>query len=235
MSEKKPEIIHILIVEDEPTIIELLRIGLNYEGFQVSIADNGKSGLEAAWETDFDLMLLDLMLPDVDGFEVCRRLRQRGREIPIIMLTARGELSDRVEGLDLGADDYITKPFSFEEVLARIRAVLRRRGKVSEQSVLQCGDLTLNAERREVFCLQKRLELTPLEFSLLELFMRHPHRVFTRETLVNRVWGLDYLGETNVIDVHVSHLRQKVGECGRQMIRTVYGVGYCFRDDYEME
>lgn len=228
--------LHILIVDDEPTIIELLRIGLNYENFQVSIADNGKIGLETAWETDFDLIILDLMLPDLDGFEICRRLRQRGKQTPVIMLTARGDLSDRVTGLNLGADDYITKPFSFEEVLARIHAVLRRRGKSTEQIVFRAADLTVNTETREVVRDGKRLNLTPLEYALLENFMRHPRRIFTRETLVNRIWGLDFAGETNSVDVHISHLRRKIGKKAQRLIRTIYGIGYCFReDDEEME
>ena len=175
-----------------------------------------------------DVVVLDIMLPDVDGFEVCRRIRSRGCDVPIFMLTAKKEMENRVKGLDLGADDYLTKPFSFDELLARIRALLRRSGKKSEAVVLSAGDLMLNVETREVTKGGKPVRLTPTEFALLELFMRHPRRVFTRETLLNRVWGYEYVGDTNVVDVHVSHLRSKIGDRPPRLIRTIYGVGYAF-------
>jgi DNA-binding response OmpR family regulator len=216
---------------DEPTIIEFLRTGLSYEGFRAVTATDGRTDLRLASEQEFALVILDLMLPDLDGFEVCRRLRARGREVPIIMLTARKEIPDKVAGLGLGADDYVTKPFSFEELLARIQAVLRRRGTVRESNVLSAAGLTLNPDTHEVYKGGEMLDLTPIEFALLELFMRHPRRVFTRETLLNRIWGFDHAGDTNVVDVHISHLRQKIGESSRRVIRTVYGLGYTFRPD----
>lgn len=230
--------IHILVVEDEPTIVELLHIGLAYEGYQVAVAYNGHSGLEMAEKGDFDLLILDLMLPDLDGFKVCRRLRMRENNIPIIMLTARKDIADRVAGLDMGADDYITKPFSFEELVARVRAVLRRKGNVAEPTVLRVAGMVLDLETHEVRRDDKPIDLTPIEFALLELFMRHPRRVYTRDTLLNRVWGLDYDGDANVVDVHVSNLRRKLGDRSRQLIRTVYGLGYSLRleeekDDHE--
>ncbi len=218
----------ILVIEDEPTVIEFLRTGLAYEGYEVTIAESGREGLNRALHEDFDLIILDLMLPDMDGFDVCRRLRTFGKDTPIIMLTARTEVRDRVRGLDLGADDYITKPFSFDELVARIRARLRRAGHSTEPTVLQAGDIVLNTESHEVTVKGQPVHLTPTEFALLELFMRHPRRVFTKETLLNRVWGYDYVGDTNVVEVHISHLRDKIKDKSAQHIRTVYGVGYAF-------
>jgi DNA-binding response OmpR family regulator len=223
--------LRILIVEDEPGIVELLRVGFTYEGHAVSIADDGVAGLQAATDEAFDLILLDVMLPGLDGFELCQRLRRRGNDTPIIMLTARKETPDRIAGLDYGADDYLTKPFSFAELLARMRAVLRRKGKTVEVPLLQLAGLTVNVETHEAWHDEALLELTPTEFALLELLLRHPRRVFTRETLINRVWGFDFAGDTNVVDVHISHLRQKLGAQGRELIRTVYGMGYSFRPE----
>ncbi len=221
----------ILVIEDEPTIIEFLRTGLAYEGYRVSVAPDGKTGLDLIGRESFDLVILDLMLPDVDGFEVCRRLRTWGNDVPIIMLTARKEIADRVTGLDLGADDYVTKPFSFAELLARIRALLRRRGDQVEPSELRAADLVLNVETHEVAKSGQPIHLTPTEFALLELFMRHPRRVFTKETLLNRIWGYDFAGDTNVVDVHISHLREKIGDRPPRLIRTIYGVGYTFHPE----
>lgn len=223
--------LRILVIEDEPTIVEFLRVGLTYEHCDVDIAQDGSSGLALAKQNNIDLIILDLMLPGLDGFEVCRQLRQAGNDVPIIMLTARKEVPDRVTGLNLGADDYLTKPFSFDELLARMHAVLRRRGKSNEQQVLRALDLTLTPETHEAYRNNMALALTPIEFALLELFMRNPRRVFTRETLLNRVWGYDYVGDTNAVDVHVGHLRDKIGDNERRLIRTVYGVGYSFRPD----
>jgi DNA-binding response OmpR family regulator len=223
--------LRMLVIEDEETILEFLRVGLAYEHFEVQTATDGPSGLASARQGDFDLIILDVMLPGLDGFEVCRQLRQAGYEVPIVMLTARKDVPDRVAGLNLGADDYLTKPFSFDELLARINAVLRRRGKSSAAPVLRALDLTLKPETHEVYKNDAPLDLSPIDFALLELFMRHPRRVFTRETLLNRVWGYDYVGDTNVVDVHVSHLRDQIGDGERRLIRTVYGVGYSFRPD----
>jgi DNA-binding response OmpR family regulator len=223
----------ILVIEDEPTIIEFLRTGLGYEGYQVAIAPDGRTGFDLANSETFDLIILDLMLPDMDGFDICRKLRERGDETPIIMLTARQEIADRVKGLDLGADDYITKPFSFDELVARIRALLRRQGKHPEQAVLHVGVLTINTETREVNRAGESIILTPIEFALLELFMRHPRQVFTRETLLNRVWGYDYAGDANVVDVHISHLREKIHDKPPRLIQTIYGVGYALHPEDE--
>lgn len=221
----------ILIIEDEQTILEFLRVGLTYEGFQVEVAPDGWSGLRLFNAQEFDLVILDLMLPDLDGLEICKRLRASNPDVALILLTARREIPDRIAGLNLGADDYVTKPFSFEELLARIRAVLRRRGRPEEQSLLAGGGIVLNSATHEVYKDGEPIELTPKEFALLELFMRHPKRVFTRETLLNRIWGFDFTGDTNVVDVHIHHLREKIGDRSRRLIRTNYGLGYSFRPD----
>ena len=221
----------ILVIEDEPTIIEFLRVGLTYERWDVSVAEQGGEGLALAREQAFDLIILDVMLPEMDGFEIVRRLRQAGRDTPVIMLTARKEVADRVTGLQLGADDYLTKPFSFDELLARIQAVLRRQGRAPEPTRFVARDLALDVDAHEARKGGALLDLTRTEFALLEFFMREPNRAFTRETLLNRVWGYDYAGDTNVVDVHVSHLRDKLGDGDRKVIQTIYGVGYAFRPD----
>lgn len=217
-----------LVIEDDPVITEFLCIGLKYEGYEVTPRTAGKAGLEALQQAVFDLVILDIMLPDIDGFDVCQRLRASGSDIPILMLTVKKEISDRVKGLDSGADDYLTKPFSFDELLARIRALLRRRGTIRENKRLQAEGIVLDMETREVTRNGEKINLTPTEFGLLELFMRHPRRVFTRETLLNRVLGYDYDGGTNIIDVHISHLRNKLGDRPLRLIRTIYAVGYAF-------
>ena len=223
--------LRVLVIEDEQTITEFLRVGLTYEHCEVTVAQDGPSGLALAHQQEFDLIILDLMLPGLDGFELCRQLREEKNDVPIIILTARKDVPDRVTGLNLGADDYITKPFSFDELLARIRAVLRRRGKSIEKPILHVLNLSLNPETHEAYRDGTLLDLSAIDFALLELFMQSPRRVFTRETLLNRVWGYDYVGDTNVVDVHVGHLRQAIGDGERNLIRTVYGVGYSFRPD----
>ncbi len=220
--------IKILVIEDDPVIIEFLSIGLRYEGYEVTSETTGKAGMGALKQSAFDLIILDVMLPDIDGFEVCRCIRDLGSDIPVLMLTVKKEISDRVKGLDSGADDYLTKPFSFDELLARIRALLRRSGRIDRNRKLQAGGIVLDPETREVSRNGKKVNLTPTEFGLLELFMRYPHRAFTRETLLNRVLGYDYCGGTNIIDVHISHLRNKLDDRPPRLIRTIYGVGYAF-------
>ena len=223
--------LRVLVIEDEPTIIEFLRVGLRYEKCQVDVAEDGPTGLALARQNDPDVVILDLMLPGLDGFEVCRQLREGGFTAPILMLTARQAVPDRVAGLNLGADDYLTKPFSFEELLARMRAVLRRQGQPAGPTVMRAGGLALRPDTHEAYQSDQPLDLTRIEFALLELFMNHPRQVFTRETLLNRVWGYDYAGDTNVVDVHIARLRDKLGDRARRLIRTVYGVGYSFRAD----
>ena len=224
----------ILIIDDEPGIVDFIELGLGYEGFEVQSAYDGKTGLRMVMADPPDLVILDLMLPGIDGFELCRRLR-RTEQVPVIMLTARDELDDRVRGLDLGADDYLTKPFQFKELAARIRAVLRRRtalasedsGPGSIAKMLRLQDLTLDPGSREVRRGSQTIELSGREYDLLKLLMSHPNQVLTREAILETVWGYDFMGDGNIIEVYVRYLRQKLGEPG--LIHTVRGVGYVMR------
>ena len=214
----------ILVVDDEDAILDFVELGLRYEGFEVELARDGLEALSAVAGRRPDLVLLDLNLPGMDGLDVCRRIRQ-GSDVPIIMLTARGDVDERVEGLEAGADDYLPKPFKFKELLARVRAVLRRRTSAAER-VLKFGWLELNRDTREVFQEGRPVHLTPRELDLLETFMLHPRQVMTRDVLLDRVWGTDYLGDGNLIEVHISALREKLADQDRRLIRTVRGVGY---------
>jgi DNA-binding response OmpR family regulator len=214
----------ILVVDDEDAILDFVELGLRYEGFDVELARDGLEALASITNRRPDLILLDLNLPGLDGLDVCRRVRQM-TDVPIIMLTARGDVDERVEGLEAGADDYLPKPFKFKEVLARVRAVLRRRTSAVER-ILKFGDLGLNRDTREVFLAGRPVYLTPRELDLLEVFMLHPRQVMTRDVLLDRVWGTDYLGDGNLIEVHISALREKLGDSERRLIRTVRGVGY---------
>jgi DNA-binding response OmpR family regulator len=214
----------VLVVDDEEAILDFVELGLRYEGFEVELARDGQAALAAVSSRRPDLILLDLNLPGLDGLDVCRRVRQVS-DVPIIMLTARGDVDQRVEGLDAGADDYLPKPFKFKELLARARAVLRRRTSAAER-ILRFGDLELNRDTREVFLAGRPVHLTPRELDLLEVFMLHPRQVMTRDVLLDRVWGTDYLGDGNLIEVHISALREKLGDQERRLIRTVRGVGY---------
>ncbi len=221
----------ILIVEDETEIASYLRRGLSLEGYQVDVAYDGIRGLEMAVTGNYDLVVLDLMLPGVDGFEVARRLRAES-SIPIIMLTARDAVRDRVAGLEAGADDYLVKPFAFEELLARIRAQLRRQQASLQQEVLRFANLTLDTRSRELRVGDRRVELTAKEYDLLELFMRHPNQVLTRDIIYDRVWNYDFGGESNIIEVYVRYLRQKLEANGEpRLIHTVRSVGYILRED----
>jgi DNA-binding response OmpR family regulator len=220
----------ILVIEDDPQIADLLRRGLIYEGYQVEVTADGESGLTAARDRPPDLVLLDLMLPGIDGLTVCKRLRSAS-DVPILILTAKEAVPDRVAGLDAGADDYLVKPFSFDELLARVRALLRRRRTAASQEVLRFADLTLNPKTREVFRGNRRVELTAREFELLELFMQHPRQVLTRELIYDRIWSYDFGGESNIIEVYIRYLRAKLEEAGEpRLIQTVRGVGYALRE-----
>ncbi len=230
-----------LVIDDEEHIIEFIRLGLKYEGFLVESAADGPSGVAAAQRLNPALIILDIMLPGMSGLEVCRNLRNNPttQDIPILMLTAKDALSDRVIGLDTGADDYITKPFDFEELVARIRALLRRqnRGRGDENDaaahgqLLQFGDLQLNTSTREVLRGERQIDLTATEYNLLHLFMSHPRQVLDRQTILNRVWGYDFLGETNIIEVYVRYLREKIEDSpsSPRLIQTVRGVGYVLK------
>ncbi len=221
----------ILIVEDEAEIADYLRRGLIFEGFTVEVVGDGLAALAAARERPPDLVILDLMLPGLDGLDVARRLRAVG-DVPIIMLTARDAVADRVAGLESGADDYVLKPFAFEELLARIRVQLRHREAQAAAEVLHFGPLTVNVAAHEARVNDRRIEFTAREFDLLELFMRHPHQVLTREVLYDRIWGYDFGGESNVLEVYVRALRQKLeAESTPRLIHTVRGVGYIIREE----
>jgi DNA-binding response OmpR family regulator len=217
----------VLVIDDELTMREFLEMGLGYEGFEVRTAADGAVGLEAARAWAPDLVILDRMLPGLDGLEISRRLRAAG-DVGVLMLSARGEVDDRIEGFEAGADDYLSKPFTFKELLARVRAVLRRRGIVLGR-VLAVGDLSLDRETREVRRAGRAVELTPREFELLEMFIAHPRQVFSREAILNRIWGYEYAGDANVIEAHVSALREKLGDRERTLIRSIRGVGYSLR------
>jgi two-component system OmpR family response regulator len=219
-----------LVVEDEVKLARLLRRGLHEEGYAVDVASTGQDGVWLGLEQDFDVILLDVMLPDLDGFEVCRRLREGERWSPILMLTARDGVQDRVAGLDAGADDYLTKPFSFDELLARMRALVRR-GPHERPTRLAAGDLSLDPATRRVARGDAVVELTPKEFALLELFLRHPGEALSRTRILEHVWDFAYEGDSNVVDVYVRYLREKVDRpFGRRSIETVRGVGYRLRE-----
>ncbi len=242
-----PAQLKVLVIEDEENIIELIKLGLRYEGFQVEAVSDGLEGLSITQRINPDIVILDLGLPSgsIDGLEVCRRLRINPitQDVPVLILTARGEVEDRVAGLKIGADDYLTKPFSFEELVARIQAILRRQRRSSasihgnsalerEGQVLQIGDLRLHMTTREVSRAGRHIELTVTEFNLLRLFMSHPHQVLDRQTILNKVWGYDFLGETNIIEVYVRYLREKIEDSPStpRLIQTVRGVGYVLKD-----
>ncbi len=241
--EKQPSL-KVLVVDDEDNIIELIRLGLRYEGFQVEVASDGEQGITLAQRINPDLVILDIMMPPgIDGLEVARRLRNNPttRDVPILMLTAKDEVSDRILGLQTGADDYLTKPFDFYELLERIKAILRRQNRAKSSGgdtnssdasqVLQFGDLRMNTATHEVTRGNRLIELTATEYNLLQLFMSHPRQVLDRQTILNRVWGYDFLGETNIIEVYVRYLREKIEDSpsSPRLIMTVRGVGYVLK------
>jgi DNA-binding response OmpR family regulator len=221
---------NILVVEDETKLAQFLSLELSYEGYEVIVANDGLTGLTMARENKPDLILLDWMLPQISGLEVCRRLRLTGDRVPIILLTAKDEISDRVAGLDAGADDYIVKPFSIEELLARIRASLRRNHE-EDPDLLQFTDLRLNRNTREVHRGDRSIELTVKEFDLLEYLMSHPRQVLTRDQILERVWGYNFMGDSNIIEVYVRYLRLKLeAKEEKSLVQTVRGVGYVLRE-----
>jgi two-component system response regulator MprA len=221
----------ILVVEDEPAIQELVAFTCSSNGYAVQRADSVRAAQEAIRNELPDLVILDWMLPGLDGLEVCRRLRAAG-DVPILMLTAKEDVQDRVTGLDAGADDYLVKPFDFDELLARIRALFRRAQPSSRPEVFKFADLTLDTGTHRAQRGDRYIDLTAKEYELLELFMRNPRRVLTREMIFDRVWGYDFGGESNIIEVYVRYLRQKTEEKGEpRLIHTVRGVGYVLRED----
>jgi two-component system response regulator MprA len=219
----------ILVIEDEEKILNFLRRGLIYEGYRVETAMEGSAGLASARDNPPDLVILDWMLPGIDGLEVCRRLRAASN-VPILMLTAKDAVSDRVQGLDAGADDYLVKPFALDEVLARLRALLRR-AKPDAPEILGYADLRLDTGTHQAFRGERSIDLTAKEYELLELFLQHPRQVLTREVIYDRVWGYDFGGESNIIEVYVRYLRQKTEAVGEpRLLYTVRGVGYVLRE-----
>ncbi len=226
----------VLVIDDEENIIDLITLGLKYEGFEVEAASEGEEGIAAAQRNNPILIILDWMLPDMDGLEVCRRLRTNPttQDIPILMLTAKDDVVNRVEGLNTGADDYLTKPFDFEELVARIRAVLRRKdysAAAEKSQILKVGNLQLNTASREVTRAGQPIDLTATEYNLLHLFMSHPKQVLDRQTILNQVWGYDFLGETNIIEVYIRYLREKIEDSPStpRYIQTIRGVGYIMK------
>jgi two-component system, OmpR family, response regulator len=220
----------VLVVDDEENITFLLGSALRHFGFDVTTAATGRQGLDAVRSFEPDLVLLDVMLPDLDGFEVCRRMRQDGERVPVLFLTARDATEDKVRGLTMGGDDYVTKPFSLEELIARIRTILRRAGLTASQSSrLTFGDLELDEDTREVTRAGRPIELTATEYRLLRYFMLNPRRVLTRAQLLDHVWNYDFAGDARVLETYVSYLRKKVDDGGPSLIHTVRGVGYALR------
>ena len=221
----------ILLVEDEEKLARMVELELRYEGYEVSKAFDGRSGLDQALTGTYDLVLLDIMLPQLSGMEVLRRLR-RESDLPVIMLTARDSVIDKVSGLDSGADDYITKPSAIEELLARIRAALRKRSAARGGTVLTAGSLEMDVDRHSVTVKGQGVELTKKEFDLLRHLLENKGRVLSREALLDSVWGFDFVGETNSVDVYIRFLRSKIDEAfGIKLIHTVRGVGYVIRED----
>lgn len=221
----------VLIVEDEENMVSFIQMELKYEGYEVDVADNGRLAVSMALENNYDLILLDLMLPGINGLEVCRRIRKE-KDTPIIMLTARDSVMDKVTGLQIGADDYLAKPFAIEELLARMKVILRRVKKSNKESEIKFKDISLDIEGRIVRKNDEIIELTNTEFQLLLSFMRNKNRVLTREVLLNSVWGYNSEAETNIVDVYVRYVRNKLDKLDKEKyIQTVRGVGYVMRDN----
>jgi two-component system response regulator MprA len=222
---------HLLVVDDDPAVTSLLRRGFSYEGYKVSVASTGEEALSLAREDPPDLVVLDIMMPGMDGLEVCRRLRQADPAPPILLLTAKDSPSDQVVGFDAGADDYVTKPFAFEVLNARVRALLRRR-EAEHPEVLRYADLRLDAGTRLAYRGDRQVELTATEFNLLHLLLSHPRQVLTKDQIMERVWGYDFGGNANIVEVYVRSLRTKLEAAGEpRLIQTVRGAGYALREE----
>ncbi len=221
----------ILLVEDDPSLADALRRGLAEQSYAVDVVEDGESALQMTCTESYDLVVLDVMLPRLDGYEICRRLRAQGNTVPVLMLTARDAIDDRVVGLDSGADDYLTKPFAFRELLARLRALLRREATHSKSPVLCVADLELDPSTRSVRRAGVQVELTNKEFAVLELFLRHPNQVLSRTQIADHIWDQGFVALSNVVEVYVGLLRRKLGDTSEpRLLETVRGVGYRLRD-----
>jgi two-component system, OmpR family, response regulator MprA len=221
----------VLVVDDDPDVRDAVETALELEGHRVTTAADGLAALKRMGQTEFDAVVLDVLMPDLDGFEVCRRLRTAGNRIPVLILTARDSEEDTIRGLDLGADDYLVKPFALGELLARVRALLRRTRPAGEDAPLWFAGLSLDPQTRETFRGGRRLELTRTEFALLELFLRNPRQVLTRNLIMERIWNYDFGPTSNPLEVYVSYLRRKTEADGEpRLIQTVRGVGYALRE-----
>ncbi len=227
--------IKVLVVEDESKLARFMELELEHEGYKVAIAEDGKEAIDKYFAEEPDVVLLDLMLPQLNGIEVCRRIRKESADVPIIMITAKGETMDKIAGLDSGADDYMTKPFAVEELFARIRAALRRRTDKAEENnnnILTLKNLTIDLARHTVKFDNNDIELTKREFELLVYLVQNKNIVISREQILNKVWGYDYIGETNVVDVYIRYLRTKIDDkYGVKLLHTIRGVGYFAKDE----
>ncbi len=223
----------ILVVEDEKKVADFIKEGLIEEGFNVDVAYNGQEALDYIFSNEYDVVILDIMLPEIDGNEVLKKMREKNIDTPVIMLTAKDTLEDKIESFNIGCDDYLTKPFSIEELLLRIKAILRRKGKEKEtETKLQYKDLTLDLISRKAIRGGKEIELTSKEFSLLELLMRNPEKILPRNFISEKVWGYDFDTMTNIIDVYINHLRNKIDkDFDKKLIHTIRGVGYILKEE----
>jgi len=219
----------VLVVDDEQTIAELVAAALRYEGFEVAQAHDGRRALAEVERFRPHLVVLDVQLPDLDGFDVQRRLRTEGRDVPVLFLTARDATEDKVRGLTLGGDDYVTKPFSVDELVARVRAVLRRSGDTTTRSAMRVADLELDEESHEVWRGEREIDLTPTEFKVLRYLMLNVRRVLSKAQILDHVWEYDFGGDDNIVETYISYLRKKIDVEGEPLIHTVRGVGYCLR------
>lgn len=221
----------VLVVEDESKLARFIELELKHEGYEVILAEDGRTAVEKFFEDEPDIILLDLMIPQLNGIEVCRRIRKESN-VPIIMLTAKGETMDKIAGLDSGADDYMTKPFAIEELFARMRVALRRRTTINNENILELKDLKIDLSRRMTYYNDNEIELTKREFELLVYLVKNKNIVISREQILNQVWGYDYIGETNVVDVYIRYLRTKIDDkFGVKLIHTIRGVGYFAKDE----
>lgn len=221
---------NILVIDDDPKILMMMKRGLTFEGFEVIIANDGREGFSKILDNPPNLVILDVMMPGIDGLEVCRRLR-KDSNIPILMVTARDSVIDRVKGLEIGADDYLVKPFAFEELVARVKALLRRAEHNSSEDILRFADLTLDLASRSALRNGGQIELSTTEFNLLMLFMQNPKRVLSRDLIMERVWGYDFKGESNVLEVYIGYLRHKLeAKFEQRLIHTVRGAGYVMKE-----